>query len=129
MCVSGVLFEGRVYRACVQAVSLWCRRVRVRKFGYHQNDVLMLKMEAEMLLTKSPHLQSKWCPAPGCEYAVTFDAGSGNYDVCCLYSYGFCWNCNEEAHRPVDCDTVAKWILKNSAESENMNWYRFLSVV
>lgn len=31
--------------------------------------------------------------------------------------------CTEEAHRPVDCGTVAKWILKNSAESENMNWY------
>ncbi|XP_052733984.1 probable E3 ubiquitin-protein ligase ARI7 isoform X2 [Vigna angularis] len=30
--------------------------------------------------------------------------------------------CTEEAHRPVDCGTVAKWILKNSAESENMNW-------
>ncbi len=22
----------------------------------------------------------------------------------------------------VDCDTVGKWILKNSAESENLNW-------
>lgn len=32
--------------------------------------------------------------------------------------------CTEEAHRPVDCGTVSKWILKNSAESENMNWYR-----
>ena len=31
--------------------------------------------------------------------------------------------CTEEAHRPVDCATVSKWILKNSAESENMNWY------
>ncbi|XP_061374631.1 probable E3 ubiquitin-protein ligase ARI7 isoform X1 [Gastrolobium bilobum] len=66
--------------------------------------------------------KSKWCPAPGCEYAVTFDAGSGNYDVSCLCSYSFCWNCTEEAHRPVDCGTVGKWILKNSAESENMNW-------
>ncbi|KAL1324006.1 hypothetical protein HN51_034203 [Arachis hypogaea] len=66
--------------------------------------------------------KSKWCPAPGCEYAVTFDAGSGNYDVSCLCSYCFCWNCTEEAHRPVDCGTVSKWILKNSAESENMNW-------
>ncbi|KAE9600394.1 hypothetical protein Lal_00045480 [Lupinus albus] len=66
--------------------------------------------------------KTKWCPAPGCEYAVTFDAGSGNYDVSCLCSYSFCWNCIEEAHRPVDCGTVAKWILKNSAESENMNW-------
>lgn len=33
--------------------------------------------------------------------------------------------CTEEAHRPVDCATVEKWILKNSAESENMNWYIF----
>lgn len=30
--------------------------------------------------------------------------------------------CVEEAHRPVDCGTVSKWIMKNSAESENMNW-------
>ncbi|KAE9588138.1 putative aminoacyltransferase, E1 ubiquitin-activating enzyme [Lupinus albus] len=65
--------------------------------------------------------KTKWCPAPGCEYAVSFGAGNGNYDVSCLCSYSFCWNCIEEAHRPVDCGTVAKWILKNSTESENMN--------
>ncbi|GAB2229164.1 hypothetical protein Droror1_Dr00023300 [Drosera rotundifolia] len=66
--------------------------------------------------------KAKWCPAPGCEYAVEFAAGSGTYDVNCNCSYSFCWNCTEEAHRPVDCSTVAKWILKNTAESENMNW-------
>ncbi|XP_071921962.1 probable E3 ubiquitin-protein ligase ARI8 [Coffea arabica] len=66
--------------------------------------------------------KTKWCPAPGCEYAVDFIVGSGSYDVTCGCSYSFCWNCTEEAHRPVDCGTVARWILKNSAESENMNW-------
>ncbi|KAL8159226.1 hypothetical protein V2J09_000763 [Rumex salicifolius] len=66
--------------------------------------------------------KAKWCPAPGCDYAVDFVVGSGNYDVTCRCSYSFCWNCTEEAHRPVDCRTVSKWILKNSAESENMNW-------
>ncbi|KAL3523288.1 hypothetical protein ACH5RR_016122 [Cinchona calisaya] len=66
--------------------------------------------------------KTKWCPAPGCDYAVDFIVGSGSYDVTCRCSYSFCWNCTEEAHRPVDCETVAKWILKNSAESENMNW-------
>ncbi|KAL8544662.1 hypothetical protein ACS0TY_005047 [Phlomoides rotata] len=64
----------------------------------------------------------KWCPAPGCEYAVDYVAGSGIFDVSCRCSYSFCWNCVEEAHRPVDCGTVSKWIMKNSAESENMNW-------
>ncbi|KAF7850791.1 hypothetical protein BT93_L5030 [Corymbia citriodora subsp. variegata] len=66
--------------------------------------------------------KTKWCPAPGCEYAVEYSAGSEGYDVSCLCSFNFCWNCTEEAHRPVDCGTVAKWIMKNSAESENMNW-------
>ncbi|KAL6503590.1 putative E3 ubiquitin-protein ligase ari8 [Orobanche gracilis] len=64
----------------------------------------------------------KWCPAPGCESAAEYVVGSGNYDVTCSCSYSFCWNCIEEAHRPVDCETVRKWVLKNSAESENMNW-------
>ncbi|GLT27961.1 hypothetical protein SLA2020_029240 [Shorea laevis] len=66
--------------------------------------------------------KKKWCPAPGCDYAVDFIVGSGSYDVTCRCSYSFCWSCTEEAHRPVYCGTVAKWILKNSAESENMNW-------
>ncbi|GAB2265685.1 Probable E3 ubiquitin-protein ligase ari8 [Dionaea muscipula] len=66
--------------------------------------------------------KTKWCPAPGCDHAVECDLDISVYDVTCLCSYGFCWNCTEEAHRPVDCSTVAKWILKNSAESENMNW-------
>ncbi|KAK8947471.1 putative E3 ubiquitin-protein ligase ARI8 [Platanthera zijinensis] len=66
--------------------------------------------------------KTKWCPAPGCEFAVDFAMGCGSYDVSCNCSHSFCWNCTEEAHRPVECGTVAKWILKNSAESENMNW-------
>ncbi|KAK9938868.1 hypothetical protein M0R45_015583 [Rubus argutus] len=65
---------------------------------------------------------TKWCPAPGCEHAVSYDGGNENYDVSCLCKYAFCWNCTEEAHRPVDCETVKQWILKNSAESENTNW-------
>ncbi|XP_024933190.2 probable E3 ubiquitin-protein ligase ARI8 [Ziziphus jujuba] len=65
----------------------------------------------------------KWCPAPGCEYAVDFVFGSsGNYDVTCRCSFSFCWNCSEDAHRPVDCETVAKWTAKNSSESENTTW-------
>ncbi|ONK72465.1 uncharacterized protein A4U43_C04F19720 [Asparagus officinalis] len=66
--------------------------------------------------------KTKWCPAPGCEFAVKLDMSNSNYDVCCRCTCSFCWNCMEDAHRPVVCETVAKWTLKNSAESENMNW-------
>ncbi|KAF2558307.1 hypothetical protein F2Q68_00012964 [Brassica cretica] len=73
-------------------------------------------------MLRTNELVMKWCPAPGCENAIEFTAGTSNYDVSCSCSRSFCWNCTEEAHRPVDCHTVAQWIRKNSAESENMNW-------
>ncbi|KAG8087805.1 hypothetical protein GUJ93_ZPchr0010g10195 [Zizania palustris] len=65
--------------------------------------------------------KTKWCPAPDCTCAVEF-LSDGSYDVSCNCKFSFCWNCSEEAHRPVNCETVSKWVLKNSAESENMNW-------
>ena len=43
-------------------------------------------------------------------------------DVHCGCGASFCWSCQEDAHRPVDCETVKKWLVKNGAESENMNW-------
>ncbi|KAI3880485.1 hypothetical protein MKX03_001693 [Papaver bracteatum] len=65
---------------------------------------------------------SKWCPAPGCEFAIEFDTGSSSYDVVCGCGHSFCWNCLDDAHRPVDCNTVHKWAVKNTAESENLTW-------
>ncbi|PRQ22802.1 putative aminoacyltransferase, E1 ubiquitin-activating enzyme [Rosa chinensis] len=66
----------------------------------------------------------KWCPAPDCNCAIQFDTLGGmvSYDVSCLCSHSYCWNCTEENHRPVDCETVGKWILKNKDDSQNAQW-------
>ncbi|KAL8533269.1 hypothetical protein ACS0TY_009599 [Phlomoides rotata] len=65
----------------------------------------------------------KWCPAPGCEYAVEFAGGEcESYDVTCDCSYKFCWNCAEECHRPVDCQTVLNWTKKNKSDGANFTW-------
>lgn len=40
----------------------------------------------------------------------------------CKCSGTFCFTCKNEAHRPVDCETVRQWNVKNSAESENLTW-------
>ncbi|KAM0062819.1 putative transcription factor C2H2 family [Helianthus debilis subsp. tardiflorus] len=66
----------------------------------------------------------KWCPGPGCECAVLFedDFETGGYDVVCVCKHGFCWKCLEDAHRPLVCETVEKWVLKNTSEAENTNW-------
>ncbi|KXZ55686.1 hypothetical protein GPECTOR_2g1236 [Gonium pectorale] len=66
-----------------------------------------------------------WCTGKNCENAIEclIDRGPNEpMDVICTCSTTFCFNCKEEAHRPVSCETVKKWIQKNSAESENMNW-------
>ncbi|KAH7365643.1 hypothetical protein KP509_18G039300 [Ceratopteris richardii] len=95
-------------------------------------DELILKLVLEEDKRKYRHYitrsyveenrRAKWCPAPGCEYAIEFTPGGDIQDVTCNCGHNFCWNCSEEAHRPVECVTVERWILKNSAESENMNW-------
>lgn len=66
----------------------------------------------------------KWCPKPGCNYAVEFDGGEGEetYDVTCGCRHKFCWGCTEEQHRPLGCETVAKWGEKNTSEAENNDW-------
>ncbi|KAK7312215.1 hypothetical protein VNO77_35923 [Canavalia gladiata] len=66
----------------------------------------------------------KWCPAPACEYAVSYESDGvrTNADVTCLCYHSFCWICGEEAHSPVDCETVNQWITKNTSESENTTW-------
>ena len=70
--------------------------------------------------------RAAWCPAPGCENAVeavgAAGAGGAALDVGCACGAAFCFTCREEAHRPVDCETVRRWVVKNSAESENMTW-------
>ncbi|KAG2435678.1 hypothetical protein HXX76_006879 [Chlamydomonas incerta] len=66
-----------------------------------------------------------WCTGKNCENAVQclVDRGQNEaMDVICSCSATFCFSCKEEAHRPVSCETVTKWLTKNSAESENMNW-------
>jgi ariadne-1 len=66
-----------------------------------------------------------WCTGANCEAAVQCLVERGPdepLDVLCACTTTFCFNCKEEAHRPVGCDTVRRWVTKNSAESENLNW-------
>ncbi|KIY99471.1 putative E3 ubiquitin-protein ligase ARI7 [Monoraphidium neglectum] len=66
-----------------------------------------------------------WCTGANCDAAVAClvdRAPDEPLDVLCSCTATFCFNCKEEAHRPVGCDTVRRWITKNSAESENLNW-------
>ncbi|KAG8390519.1 hypothetical protein BUALT_Bualt01G0091800 [Buddleja alternifolia] len=65
----------------------------------------------------------KWCPAPGCEFSVQFNSdGCDSYDVVCDCDYKFCWKCMEESHRPIDCETVEKWVKKSSCDGESATW-------
>ena len=65
-----------------------------------------------------------WCTAPNCTAAAEaiIDIPREALDVQCSCGNAFCFHCKEEAHRPVDCKTVRRWLIKNSAESENMTW-------
>eukprot|EP00803_Ostreobium_quekettii_P000363 evm.model.scf_159.2 EVM.evm.TU.scf_159.2 scf_159:22345-29222(-) len=78
--------------------------------------------DSRSFVDENPNLA--WCTGPGCERIVESKIEEPNMplDVHCMCGTSFCFTCREEAHRPVDCDTVKKWKVKNSAESENLNW-------
>ncbi|KAL3649957.1 hypothetical protein CASFOL_006360 [Castilleja foliolosa] len=64
----------------------------------------------------------KWCPAPGCDFAIAFE-GVDSFDVTCDCGFKFCYKCGfNESHSPLDCDALVKWTKKNSSEEENTNW-------
>ncbi|XP_010491528.1 PREDICTED: probable E3 ubiquitin-protein ligase ARI16 [Camelina sativa] len=53
----------------------------------------------------------KWCPAPGCEYAILLkgDTYEVDFGVVCLCGHTFCWACDLESHRPVECKKAKVW--------------------
>ncbi|XP_074291227.1 putative E3 ubiquitin-protein ligase ARI8 isoform X2 [Silene latifolia] len=65
--------------------------------------------------------KTKWCPAPGCEYAaVAFSSDTDrNNEVTCKCLHSFCWNCCKEAHVPIDCATVDEWGSEGLVQSTN----------
>jgi len=126
----GVVVPDELVAALTPAKSL----ERRRKFEHHS------------IVDDNPAL--KWCPGVDCGRAIectvarvagpsggasSSAAGGGGgggggggtcapVDIRCKCGHSFCWSCNKEAHRPVDCETVDKWVRKNGAESENVNW-------
>lgn len=67
----------------------------------------------------------KWCPSPTCGHAVF--CNSGVREVQCDHCYArFCFRCGSEAHAPLSCQQLAKWLEKCSNESETVSRSTFL---
>lgn len=65
----------------------------------------------------------KWCPSPGCNYAVKVDIlEKHGRSVTCKCGHTFCFQCSGNAHDPLWCEMLAKWIKKNRDDSETSNW-------
>ena len=66
-----------------------------------------------------------WCPSPGCEHAVEArtEVGSDPMDITCRCGATFCFQCKEEAHRPVratsaycltrDTSWQGRWVMSS----------------
>jgi len=67
----------------------------------------------------------KWCPAPGCKFAVYASRRSRREPVTCGCGFQFCFRCSDYergGHVPVTCELLEKWEEKNASESENVQW-------
>jgi len=70
-------------------------------------------------------IQIKWCPYPGCTYAVRCERTGRKQPVTCRCGFVWCFRCCDAEigdHSPVDCTHLEKWLQKASDESENVKW-------
>lgn len=62
----------------------------------------------------------RWCPSPGCEYAVK--GHNSLTSVNCECGYKFCFTCGEEYHSPTSCANLQVWLDKCKNDSETAHW-------
>eukprot|EP01113_Clastostelium_recurvatum_P009537 TRINITY_DN1459_c0_g1_i1.p1 TRINITY_DN1459_c0_g1~~TRINITY_DN1459_c0_g1_i1.p1 ORF type:complete len:516 (-),score=173.31 TRINITY_DN1459_c0_g1_i1:106-1653(-) len=103
------------------------------KVKVHEDAVQKL-VSAEMLQKYRAYIlksfvddnpQIKWCPAPGCEYAMRVERKDRKEAVLCRCGFQYCFNCNDADigdHMPCPCPQVDMWLQKASDESENVTW-------
>lgn len=78
-----------------------------------------IKLLSDNFISLNPMF--RFCPAPGCSFIAEY-SNMSVHEIQCNCGHFFCFSCGEESHRPANCEIVKEWNLKNSAESENINW-------
>lgn len=67
------------------------------------------------------NVDMKWCPTPDCGICIRSISHFGK-EITCECKNVFCFKCGKEGHRPVQCELVEAWTIKNNSESENVKW-------
>lgn len=91
----------------------------ILKYASEEMAVRYQKLKCDNFISLNP--MYRFCPFPGCCYIAEYP-NMGIHEIQCMCTYFFCFSCGEESHRPSNCEIVKEWKVKNSAESENINW-------
>jgi len=91
-------------------------------YKYVSDAVLLEKYERWMLDSFVEGQRNvKWCPRPGCSYAVTYQSG-GTKTVHCKCGYDFCFSCGAQGHVGCPCDLVEKWLRREQSDDATQIW-------
>lgn len=74
----------------------------VLSYTTHNFLVIFLFFQQNLLL--------RWCPAPGCDFAIKVDYSPVKPISCeCKCGHEFCFDCGENWHGPVPCDLLKRF--------------------
>lgn len=62
----------------------------------------------------------RWCPKPGCDYAVELIDPEGSSFIECRCGHHFCFNCLLPPHGPCPCDLVLRWNSESGANAQEI---------
>ncbi|OMJ92399.1 hypothetical protein SteCoe_4846 [Stentor coeruleus] len=78
---------------------------------YEKYQILMINSFVDL----NPY--AKWCPEPGCNLAAVYKK---NYcrDIKCICGHVWCFNCQNDAHKPLTCELLKMWNEKIALEDK-----------
>ena len=106
---------------CKMILPAWVYKKCLDTTGYERYNFFLQKSFVE--ISKN----AKWCPGRNCNMVceTKFDHP---IDVTCKCGESFCFGCNKEAHKPIDCDTLQAWNDRiENGEEDSKNWMKLNS--
>lgn len=90
----------------------------VEKLVSEETRLKYMRFLSKTFVDHSQHI--RWCPAPGCDNAITGAVTEGRIRVAsCLCGKRICWECQREAHPPISCKLVEKF--EEAAKNDEKN--------
>lgn len=102
--------------------NLNCPKDFIEQFLTANLDLLHKFRKRHRSLCISAHFQLRFCIGADCQMVMTAEVPKARLVECKKCQSAFCFECGNNYHSPIDCETITKWLTKCRDDSETANY-------